>query len=253
MSILLCLTLLLPQGGDAAAAGAQAWREGRYRDALASFTAAVRAAGEDAAAELLHNQALAALRAGAPREAELAAERAAARGGPEFAGLREFVRGNAAFARCLVAAAQAASVEAEPFAFDVAIAHAEAARAAWQRALLQRGEWPEARRNVERAQRKLTELREAKAAADRRRREEARKAGEPEPKPLPVQPDPSEPAPEPEGPKEETETEVQPQLQELRREEVRRLLDTLAAKEQEKRALRRREQQTQRVPVEKDW
>jgi len=214
---------LLAAGGDDFAAGVRAYRDGRFQDALAAFTAAAQRAGAGASPELLHDLALAALRTGDVGAAEAAAERAAARGGDAFAGRREFVRGNVAFARGQRAAAQAETVEAEPFAFDAAIALVEAAAASWQRAAQSRDDWPQARRNVERALLRLDELKRKKAAAEAKR-----KRKEPDqPKPLPA-PDPRRP-------------EAQlPPVRELSADELARVFDLLAAKEKEKLTLRRR-------------
>jgi hypothetical protein len=90
------------------------------------------------------DRAVAALQEGELRQAEAAAQQLA-----EPHGL--FLRGNVAFADCLVAEKQAATAAAEPFAFDVAIALAEKAARLWADATMIREDWPEARRNVERA------------------------------------------------------------------------------------------------------
>ena len=166
--------------------------------------------------------------------AEGAAERAAAIGGPEIAALCDFLRGNAAFARCETAERQAGSAAAEPFALDVAIAYGEKARRLWQRAAMSRDDWPEARRNVERARKKLREL--------RRKKEER----EP-PKPKPPRPRPRPPE------REAGDPEVDPQRKELTPEQVRRLLERLAEKEREKLALRRERRAARSADVERDW
>jgi len=239
--------LLLPSilfaAGDDFASGVRAYEEGRYRDALAAFTEAQIAAGEEAPAELLFNRALAALRAGDLREAEASAARAAERGGREFAALRDFMRGNAAFQRCAWTEAQANEPSAPPFALDSAIQYAESARAAWQAAAASRDDWPEARRNVERALRKLEELRRKKEEAEKNRPEQ------PKPKEPELRPNP----PEPEGRTTEEETTPEPQLVELSPEEVQRLLDKLGEKEKEKIAMRQARRRARTVEVEKDW
>ena len=104
-----------------------------------------------------------------------------------------FLRGNVAFADCLVAEKQAATAAAEPFAFDVAIALADKAARLWADAAMSREDWPAARRNVERALLKAAELRRRKSQAEQQRR--------PDPKP---QPKPN-PKPQPEGKKKVTE------------------------------------------------
>ena len=105
--------------------GVRAFREGRFGDALEAFTEAEKALGDRASAALLHNKALAALRAGKLTDAEASAERAAAAGGPELLPFRDFLHGNTAFARCEHAELQASQPEAEPFAYDLAIAYRE--------------------------------------------------------------------------------------------------------------------------------
>ncbi len=238
-AVLLLPVALLLQGDGAFTRGLDAYRAGRFEEALAAFTEAAGAAGQDVSAELLHDQALAALCAGRFSEAEAAAEQAAARGGPPFAALRDFLVGNVAFARCELAAAQASGPEAEPFAFDVALGQARRARSAWQRAAMSRSDWPAARRNVERALRRLEELEQARDEA-RRRAEEEKKKERPEPE-----------APPPAT--EEEERAIEAQLAELTGEELRRLFERLAAKEREKRELRRSQRERRSSEVEKDW
>ncbi len=237
---LLALPLCALLGNDEAfAAGLRAYRAGRFAEALAAFTEAEARAGDAATPELLYDKALSALRAARFSEAESAAGAAAVRGGPEFTGLRDFLLGNVAFARCELAAAQASGPEAEPFAFDVALGQAERARLSWQRAALSRPDWPEARRNVERALLRLEELKQA--------REEARKRSE-EQKKLEQPPEP--PAP---PPTEEEARAIEAQVAELSPREVQELLARLGAKEKEKLALRRARRNDQPIEVEKDW
>jgi len=180
---------------------------------------------------------VAALREGDLRGANSAAQKFAeedpVRGG--------FLRGNIAFARCALAARQAALPEAEPFAYDVAINYCKSARDFWQRAAMSRPDWPAARRNVERALLALDELRRRKDEADQERRRER------DPKP---RPDPK-PKPPPDGKTDEDPT-LTPQLNELSPAEVLRLLETLARKEEEKRALRRARRKRS-FGVERDW
>ncbi len=205
-------------------------------------------AGESAAPELLYNRALAALGAGELRAAEIAAEKAAARGGPEFAALRDFLLGNAAFARSVAASAQAAAPEAEPFAFDLAIAHAEAARRFWQRAALSRADWPEARRNVERVLLQLQDLRGRKEQAEKERKARARL-----PEPPPPQADPGPQDPLARGEEEGLAPLFEPQPLDRSADLVERLRERLARKENEKRALRQAARRERQAGVEKDW
>jgi len=228
------LTLLALLLGGCSDAGVAAYREGRFRDAHA----ALKSAGDDAPAERLFNRALAALRAGDLTDAEAAAERAAARGTAEIAALADFLRGNAAFARCRMAERQAATAAAEPFAFDVAITYAQKAGRLWQLAAMTRADWPAARRNVERALLKEEELKRKKAD----REEQQRRKANPRPRPKPT------PAPDA-----EQDPAVDPQSKELDPDAVLRLLEKLAEKEKEKRALRRSHREARMTGVERDW
>lgn len=244
----LVLALVLLLGGDEFAEGLRAYREGRFADALRAFAAAEVAAGQNATAELLYDKALAALGAGELVEAEIAAEKAAARGGAEFSALTEFLLGNVAFARAAKAEELASRPEEGPVALDAAMAHATAARDLWERAAASRADWPEARRNVERALVKLEELQKKRKAAEKNRKSESR------PKPLP--PDlrpPQPPDPRKPGTGARPDRSVTPQLVELSPEQVQRLLDKLGEKEKEKSVLRRAQQQARRTAVERDW
>ncbi len=240
---ILLVSMLLLQGGDTAA-GVKAWSEGRHRTAFEEFAAAAREAGDDAPPALLWNAALAALRSGALVEAGTLAEKAAACGGPEFRGLRDFLQGNVAWVRCAKAELQTMRPDAGAVLFDAAIAEAGAAQAAWQLAATSRPDWPEARRNVERAARKADELRKKKAEAEAqntRKREE--------------RPEPPPPPEDPAGATEEAPPEVPPDLlrTELAADEVRRLFEKLALKEQERARVRRLRQLAPGQIVEKDW
>ncbi len=238
--IALLLSLALA-GCDAGAAGRRAYGEGRFEDAHAAFAAATDSEGDGASAELLYNRGLAALRAGDLRDADASATKAASRGGAESVALAVFLRGNAAFALSGLAERQADTVEAEPFAFDIAIEYARAARNHWQRAAVTRDDWPEARRNVERAIRKIEELvgKKREAAARRERRPEAL-------------PDPVRKPGVEQRPTEE-ESPIDPQLAELSSEDVLKLIERLAEKEREKVALRRSHRRKLMEEVEKDW
>jgi hypothetical protein len=197
-------------------------------------------ADADRSPERLFNRALAALRAGDLTAAEAAAESAAARGTPEIAALCDFLRGNAAFARCRMAERQASAAGAEPFALDVAITYARKARRLWQLAAMSRPDWPAARRNVERALLKEEEL--GRRKAERQKQPPRRTEAPPKPRPKP-----------PAGRDGESDAAVDPQLEELAPEEVLRLLDKLAQKEKEKRALRRSHRRARTAEVERDW
>lgn len=235
--------LVLPVlvGGCGGDGGRTAYEAGRYEEALAAFTREVEAAGDGASAALHHDRALAALAAGEFRIAAASLAAAAARGGPEVAERAGFLLGNVAFESGLLAERQADTPEAEPFAYDVAIAYVEEARDRWAAAAMSRADWPEARRNVERALLELRRLEEKKARKERG--EDPRKA--PEPPPLP----------EPGGPSRTTEEEARPEaiLTELSPDQVTALFDRLAAKEREKIEVRRAERRARSEDVEKDW
>ena len=236
------LVLLLVAGGDFAA-GVAAYREGRYSEALEAFARAEREAGERPSPELLFDKALAALGAGELDTAEDAAGRAAALGGAEFAALRDFLAGNAAFLRSVDAERETLKPLPPPSAFDVAIAEAETAGRAWQRAALARADWPAARRNVERALLRSEALRQRKAAAEKDRQTM--------PKPRDVlaseaeQPNPPPPQPEPEPDRE-------PPVA-LSREQLLALFEKVDAKEEQRVALRKELREKQRARVERDW
>ena len=159
----------------------------------------------------------------------------------DLAGYTEFLRGNVAYARCEIAEAQARTPEAEPFAFDIAIGIGTTARDAWQRAAMSRPDWPEARRNVERALLKLEDLKAQKAA----KKNDPRKDSTPRPKILPRPPDESASNPE--------DIDADPLKKELSPEKVMALLEKLGEKEREKKDLRRTSRGERMTDVEKDW
>jgi len=182
--------------------------------ALAAKGVARAAGGGAPAAGRLYDQALAALEAGEPRSAEVAAEELAAWGGAEHGPLADFLLGNCAWARCERAARLAGRPDAGPDAFLPALRAAEDARDAWLRAARARADWPAARRNVERALRRLELLRDQHRSA----RERALRRGVERPREAP-----------------------QP------------LLERLAEEEREKLDLRRARRRALRPSVEKDW
>ncbi|MBD3163215.1 MAG: hypothetical protein GF328_14020 [Candidatus Latescibacteria bacterium] len=237
---LLALAAVLAGCGDRGE-GARAYREGRFDDAHAAFVAASEAEGEPASPELLHDRALAALRAGELRDAESAAQRALELADPEIVPRIEFLLGNIAFARSLLAERQARAVEAEPFAIEVAIRRAKSARDRWRRAAMGRRDWPEARRNVERALRKIRELESL------RKEPEGKKERTLDPRPLPV------PDPGPEERRTDPDAEPEAQLNELTPEQVATLFDRLSEKEREKLEVRRARRRARMAEVEKDW
>lgn len=240
--------------------GLAAYRDGRFADAHRLLGEALRDAGPSAPPALAADAALAALRDGAADEAIAAAKDAAARGDADVAAFADFVRGNAAFAKCDLAEAQARMPESEPFAYDLAIRWANNAREAWIAAASSRDDWPKARRNVERANLRLESLTRAKADAEAQRK----RPGPPKirPKPLPTpgkdgkpaEPLPPQPAPGAQPGKDAKDPGGdEAVLTELSAADVQKLRDRLVAKEREKTALRRAQQEKQHTTVERDW
>jgi hypothetical protein len=243
---------LLLAACDATSEGRAAYRDGRFSDAHAALSR--RATDRGASPELLYDAALAALRAGDHAAADAALSRVPARS--DVGGLAAFLRGNVAFARCELAMKQAFAVESEPFAFDVAIAHGRTARDAWIAAATLRAQWPEARRNVERALLALDELERRKAEADPKRK----KAGRPEVRLRPAPKKPGKPPNKPPDTQSSTEdksagkdgSQDKPEA-ELTPEEIRRLIERLAEKEKERLRARQARRQEKSADVERDW
>jgi hypothetical protein len=209
---------------------------------LLVLAALLSACGEESP-ESSANRGVEALRLEEWHEAAAFAEEAAASGGPNAVAMADFVRGNVAFAKCLTAEMQARTPEAEPFAFDVAITYAETARTRWQLAASSRADWPEARRNVERAMLKLADLKRQKAE----RRRAGRKNARPRPNIVPGA------TPEDGGPGGPRETETEAVREKLTDAQVLSLFEKLSEKEREKAALRRTHRGARAANVEKDW
>jgi len=216
--------------------------------AITLFLICAGCAADNESARHEYNRALAAMRAGEPRIAAAAAERAAALDGGAIRELAIFLRGNAVFAQCLTAERAAGSAAAEPFAFDVAITYGEAALRYWSQAAMLRGDWPSARRNVERALLKIRELRRKKAEAE----EKQRRRSDPTPKPKP-QPDPPPVNPDA-GKTIEEDPNAKVQASKLSPAEIVKLMDRLAAKEKQKLQLRRSERGKRATGAKtRDW
>jgi len=216
---------------------------------------AVAAAGAAATPVMLHNLALEAVGRGALREAETQAQRALTAGGDGFAHHAEAILGMVAFERSRQAEAQATGPEAEPFAFDAAIAYARSARDRWVRAVVGRrlhddADWPRMRRNVERA---MAHIERLTALRDANRKDPLSEAADPtiNPKLVPqdaaTPPDPDTPQPRPERP------DGQDDPDQLQPEQVLAYLRLLDQKQQDKRALRTERRQQQSSAVERDW
>jgi hypothetical protein len=157
--------------------------------------------------------------------------------------LRDFVRGNVAFARSERAEAAAARPGAPPSLLERAAADAEDALAFWRRAAASREEWPEARRNVERALLRLARLRGKKTEGGPGGRKPERPPEErPAPPPRPPDTAGGEPGPE-----------AEVDVSELPPERVLALLEALRRREAEKRALRQERRRAAGGGAERDW
>ncbi|MAB80946.1 MAG: hypothetical protein CMJ89_16490 [Planctomycetes bacterium] len=228
--------------------GVTAYNGGRYAEASETFARAEERAGHGAGPELLFDRALAALRAGDLRVAEYSAEKAVVRGGAEFESLRIFLFANAAFGRSLRAEAEAGLRDADPTAFGRAIDHLGRAIELWRVAAMRNdfhGDWPAARRNLERALRKLEELEKKKEEAEQNQNKKKEK--EPEQKQ-------EEPTEDPDAQSEEQERQATPQPEvDLSSAELAQLFERLRAMEREKRELRQERRRVRSADVEKDW
>lgn len=185
------------------------------------------------------NAAWTALAQGDLAAAEQAAE-AALRGDaePRTRGLAHFVRGNVAFARCETLEAESQRPGAPSTLAERARAYAEDALAAWRQAAVSRDDWPEARRNVERALLRVERLREKRSDGP----------GKPPPPRPPPRPDPAATsAPEP------SPTPANVEAGALSAQEVARLLEVLREQERQKQALRRARREATGGGVERDW
>ncbi|MBK8976104.1 MAG: hypothetical protein IPM29_09265 [Planctomycetes bacterium] len=220
--------------------GLDAWRAGRFEQALQAFTEVEQAAGDDAGPATILDRALAALAAHDLRVAELSADKLAVRGGVELRPLRDFLLGNASFARCQMAEAEAGLADPDPTALDRAIRHVTDALGFWIAAAEARGDWPAARRNAERAARKLAELEKRRAEA----RNDPRREGQPDARPDARPDDGTQPQ----------QVEQRPDAQTDRAEvTVEALLERLAQREREKLDERRARRAARSADVEADW
>lgn len=171
--------LLLAWACSGADAGRSAWSEGRYAEARERFAARVTRAGDGASAELLYALAAASLRAGDSSLAQEAAARALDRSRSGFRADASFLLGCALLQRSVEAEERARAPEADPATWDEALAHARGALDAFAQAnLASARDWPEARRNLERAL--LAEARIAAARAAARASRNEADPGQPE-------------------------------------------------------------------------
>jgi len=223
---------------DRGSGAMRAYEEGRFDAAVLGFTDAIELAGDDATAALYDHQARAAIEAGQWRAAETALQMTLVRGGSSWKPRFEFLMGNVAFGRCDQVAAQAKDVESEPFAFDLAIVHAQRALVHWKAAAITRHDWPEARRNIERVLRKLGDLHAARAEAEARREKKKEK---------------TPPEQKPESEPETEEVAMKAQRFDADPELVNRILERLAARDVTKREVRKEARRVGSADVERDW
>lgn len=151
-----------------------------------------------------------------------------------------FLRGNRAYALSLQAEAESLRPGGDPTAAEAARSLTEDALAAWRMAAATRRDWPEARRNVERALLRLDLL-----------RERAKDGGKPRP-----EPDSQPPPPPPPVPGRDTNPVEAPTVLEtgdLPTADVMKVLDVLKEKEKARRETRRAEREARGGGVERDW
>ncbi len=227
--IVMALSMLTSCQGEAQR-GVEALRAGDATTARQLLQIALDEAGDDAPLAWHIDHALAALAVGDDDAALASVERSAVARGDDR-GLADFVRGVVSYRRALAIERETAG-GGEMAAFDPAVLHAQAAVAAWTRALRTRADWPQARRNIERA-RELLE-RAARATSS------------------PPPPDESEDEDVPDEEADEEDVELPAHLTELPPSRVRSLLDLLARKERDKAALREQEQR-RRTSGGRDW
>lgn len=155
----LLVTLLLPGCGRMQEARDLA-AGGQHAAALALLEQDLARAGARAPAALHANLGLCALRLGQVERARAAFAAAEAAGGPAYARLATFLRGHAAFVASRDLEQQSRRPGADPALLEGALMRAEDALAAFRLASTQGPDWPEARRNLERALLRLESLRE---------------------------------------------------------------------------------------------
>lgn len=169
---------------------------------------------------------------------------------PAQAAYRAFLAGLVAWERSLAFEARSKTPQADPTDHERAVASTVDALAAWRKACATRGDWPSARRNVERALLRLDALRD--------RRAPSKKQPKPSPGDDPADPTQKPPQDRPPPPSGETgEGENPPPDQaegkELDPKQVMALLERLKEKQQEKQELRRKARGKRGTDVERDW
>ncbi len=246
----LLLAAVFLAGCDRTRAGREAWDADRPADALSAFRTEVRSAGDEASPALLFDWGVAALAAKQPDEAAEASGRLEVAGGDAWQARAAFLAGSVAYADSLRLAKKAGNAPPEDQrAWLPARQRAEDALARWQRAAVTTPrDWPEARRNVERALLWMRTLREERG-------------GKPKPRPKPVSPKDDgggdekkpPPSPEPKKPPPGQEIDVTLRQDELPAERVLDVLHALEKKLAERRAVRRAVRTERSASVARDW
>lgn len=145
-----------------------------------------------------------------------------------------FLKGNAAYEASVGYERDAEAGDGE--AFKAAVMRAEDALAYWQRAAATRADWPQARRNVERALLRVKQLREQKRDSGKKRKD-PKKKDEPDKKDDEAL----------KAPPRRVATKALPEGR------VLGILDLLEKREQARRALRKKRRAEQSALVERDW
>jgi hypothetical protein len=236
--------------GGHRAAGAAAWRADDFEGAARHWAAAEPV--EEATAELLYDRVLAEIRRGRPRESIPLIERFATRisgfhrdfakrSGEECG---EFLKGHAAWSMATAAEQLSFSPEAGVPEIDAAILAFTRARGHWRAAGKDDGveSWALALNNAALAASRITALQARREEAASKGAQAGANKMEKRQDQIPT-----------DGQTEEVEQDAPGPPSELGPEELRRILDRLAAKELEKRDLRRDKRAAQRRPGERDW
>ncbi len=226
---MILLASLVALGGchrDSAEAAAL-YAGGNFAAAASTMAEHVQADPQGVSAGWLLNLARARLATGDERGAESAAEWAAARGGGNFYADRDFLFGEAAWARSRRAEIETLRPGAPPQAFDLVISEVKRAFEAWK-SVVAREDDPAARRNAERCARELARLELLRSEAE---------SNQPKGEPPPPPPDENPP-----GEEEVEATPPEASSRPLSALELQEVLDRLAAKEKERRKVRRAEQ-----------
>lgn len=234
----LAVVVLVAIAGAQRPAAVDDYRAGRFEAARLAFAAELAALGDAAPAELRADLALAALRRQRTGDAEAACRPLLDHAEPAWRARGEFLLGLAAWQRSDRAAAAAQLPDAEPMAWELAVRATADAFHHWCRAAALQPADATARRNAERAQRRLAAQQRARDAAAQQRA----------PKRQPEPPPPPSDAP---GPAEAATPELAPQP--LSAAELLRLRERLRDLDRTKQRLRQAAQRGAARVGERDW